>query len=58
MKRLENTSAISVLIGTIGGCNQTSIRKILKFSSINHLGWILIAIAIGENLWILYFLID
>ena len=47
----------SVLIGTIGGYNQTSIRKILTYSSINHLGWILAAITIAENLWVLYFLI-
>nr|AVN67486.1 NADH dehydrogenase subunit 2 [Panchlora nivea] len=47
----------SVLIGTVGGYNQTSIRKILTYSSINHLGWMLTAMTIGENLWILYFLI-
>nr|YP_010161652.1 NADH dehydrogenase subunit 2 [Phyllophorella liuwutiensis]QRI59061.1 NADH dehydrogenase subunit 2 [Phyllophorella liuwutiensis] len=30
----------SVLIGGWGGLNQTSIRKILAYSSISHLGWI------------------
>nr|QXQ00020.1 NADH dehydrogenase subunit 2 [Neocucumis proteus] len=33
-------SSISVLIGGWGGLNQTSIRKILAYSSISHLGWI------------------
>nr|AVN67456.1 NADH dehydrogenase subunit 2 [Gyna capucina] len=46
-----------VIIGAIGGYNQISIRKILTYSSINHLGWMLAAMFIGENLWIIYFLI-
>lgn len=48
---------ISIIIGSIGGLNQISIRKILTYSSINHIGWILAAINIGENIWIFYFLI-
>lgn len=47
----------SVLIGSLGGLNQTSIRKILAYSSINHLGWLLAAIAAGERIWGLYFLV-
>nr|YP_009250298.1 NADH dehydrogenase subunit 2 [Panchlora nivea]AMW91053.1 NADH dehydrogenase subunit 2 [Panchlora nivea] len=47
----------SVLVGTVGGYNQISIRKILTYSSINHLGWMLTAMTISENLWALYFLI-
>lgn len=48
---------LSILIGSLGGLNQTSIRKIIAFSSINHLGWILSSIIINENLWILYFIL-
>nr|YP_010233773.1 NADH dehydrogenase subunit 2 [Thelenota ananas]QTA29873.1 NADH dehydrogenase subunit 2 [Thelenota ananas] len=33
-------STLSVLIGGWGGLNQISIRKILAYSSISHLGWI------------------
>nr|AQM40174.1 NADH dehydrogenase subunit 2 [Diestramima tibetensis] len=47
----------SVIIGSIGGLNQTSMRKILAYSSINHLGWMIGAMTSGENLWMLYFLI-
>lgn len=47
----------SILIGSLGGLNQTRLRKIIAFSSINHLGWILAAIISNENLWILYFYI-
>nr|YP_054483.1 NADH dehydrogenase subunit 2 [Periplaneta fuliginosa]BAD32629.1 NADH dehydrogenase subunit 2 [Periplaneta fuliginosa] len=48
---------MSVIIGSIGGLNQISIRKILTYSSINHMGWMLAAMSIGENMWIIYFLI-
>uniref|UniRef100_A0AAU7YTI6 NADH-ubiquinone oxidoreductase chain 2 n=1 Tax=Rhaphidophora duxiu TaxID=3229864 RepID=A0AAU7YTI6_9ORTH len=47
----------SVIIGSIGGLNQTSIRKILAYSSINHLGWMIAAMITGNNLWMNYFLI-
>nr|AVN67508.1 NADH dehydrogenase subunit 2 [Pycnoscelus femapterus] len=47
----------SVTIGAIGGYNQTSIRKILTYSSINHMGWMLTAMLMGETMWMLYFLI-
>lgn len=46
---------INSIIGRIGGLNQTSLRKLIAFSSINNLGWIISAIIIRENLWILYF---
>jgi len=45
---------ISTITGSIGGLNQTSIRKILTYSSINHTGWILIALTTSENLWLVY----
>nr|URX53421.1 NADH dehydrogenase subunit 2 [Rugitermes unicolor] len=45
----------SVIIGSLGGMNQTSLRKILTYSSINHTGWMLIAMLGGSNLWIMYF---
>nr|WGO57899.1 NADH dehydrogenase subunit 2 [Cyrtonotula longialata] len=48
---------MSVMIGAIGGYNQTSIRKILTYSSINHMGWMLTAMLMGENMWMLYFVI-
>jgi NADH-ubiquinone oxidoreductase chain 2 len=47
----------SIFIGSLGGLNQTRLRKIIAFSSINHLGWILAAIISNENLWEFYFLI-
>nr|YP_009176461.1 NADH dehydrogenase subunit 2 [Junonia coenia]YP_010417570.1 NADH dehydrogenase subunit 2 [Junonia nigrosuffusa]ANZ03474.1 NADH dehydrogenase subunit 2 [Junonia iphita]APC61704.1 NADH dehydrogenase subunit 2 [Junonia coenia bergi]ARH11347.1 NADH dehydrogenase subunit 2 [Junonia litoralis]ARH11412.1 NADH dehydrogenase subunit 2 [Junonia zonalis]ALJ01826.1 NADH dehydrogenase subunit 2 [Junonia coenia] len=48
---------LNVLIGTISSFNQTSLRKLMAFSSINNLGWMLSALSISENLWMLYFLL-
>nr|YP_010946583.1 NADH dehydrogenase subunit 2 [Margattea multipunctata]WGO57301.1 NADH dehydrogenase subunit 2 [Margattea multipunctata] len=50
-------SLTSILFGSIGGMNQLSIRKIMTYSSINHIGWMMSALMIGENLWIFYFTI-
>nr|YP_010046543.1 NADH dehydrogenase subunit 2 [Anopheles annulipes]QPJ78422.1 NADH dehydrogenase subunit 2 [Anopheles annulipes] len=47
---------LSMLIGSLGGLNQVSIRKLMAFSSINHLGWMLLAMMNNEMLWITYFL--
>nr|YP_010248872.1 NADH dehydrogenase subunit 2 [Catacroptera cloanthe]QTT58164.1 NADH dehydrogenase subunit 2 [Catacroptera cloanthe] len=46
---------LNVLIGTISSFNQISLRKLMAFSSINNLGWMLAALSISENLWLLYF---
>nr|ABN72879.1 NADH dehydrogenase subunit 2 [Drosophila affinis]QXG19022.1 NADH dehydrogenase subunit 2 [Drosophila affinis] len=47
---------LSVIIGAIGGLNQTSLRKLMAFSSINHLGWMLMSLMISESIWLIYFL--
>nr|URX53798.1 NADH dehydrogenase subunit 2 [Bifiditermes nr. madagascariensis] len=47
----------STVIGSMGGINQTSARKILTYSSINHTGWMLMALLSSSNLWMLYFTI-
>nr|YP_010414982.1 NADH dehydrogenase subunit 2 [Camptoloma kishidai]URW97504.1 NADH dehydrogenase subunit 2 [Camptoloma kishidai] len=47
----------NIIIGAIGGLNQTSLRKLMAFSSINNLGWMLLAIMISENLWMFYLLL-
>nr|ADF57854.1 NADH dehydrogenase subunit 2 [Stegana leucothorax] len=46
---------ISVFIGSLGGLNQSSLRKLMAFSSINHLGWMLMALNLNEMIWLIYF---
>nr|YP_009515635.1 NADH dehydrogenase subunit 2 [Nannophya pygmaea]ATL58823.1 NADH dehydrogenase subunit 2 [Nannophya pygmaea] len=48
---------ISTFVGAVGGLNQNSIRKIMAYSSISHLGWMLSAMMISNNLWLIYFCI-
>nr|ANH54393.1 NADH dehydrogenase subunit 2 [Ephestia kuehniella] len=48
---------LNSIIGAIGGLNQTSLRKLMTFSSINNLGWMLSSIMISENLWMFFLLI-
>lgn len=47
----------SVFIGALGGLNQLSLRKLLAFSSINHVGWMLFCVAEHDLLWFIYFFV-
>nr|YP_009995246.1 NADH dehydrogenase subunit 2 [Ochthebius puncticollis]QNP09636.1 NADH dehydrogenase subunit 2 [Ochthebius puncticollis] len=47
----------SMLISGIMGLNQTSLRKIMAYSSINHIGWMLSTMFFMEKIWLIYFLI-
>nr|UJI65700.1 NADH dehydrogenase subunit 2 [Glossina austeni] len=47
---------LSALIGAIGGLNQTSLRKLMAYSSINHLGWMISSMYLNNLFWMLYFL--
>nr|QNE85414.1 NADH dehydrogenase subunit 2 [Sciomyza simplex] len=47
---------LSSIIGSLGGLNQTSLRKLMAYSSINHLGWMLMAMYSSETMWMNYFL--
>lgn len=49
--------SLSAIVGATGGLAQTSTRKILAFSSINHVGWILIRILGRAFIWISYYII-
>nr|YP_004021878.1 NADH dehydrogenase subunit 2 [Exorista sorbillans]ADO85309.1 NADH dehydrogenase subunit 2 [Exorista sorbillans] len=47
---------LSSLIGALGGLNQTSLHKLMAYSSINHLGWMLAAMYMSNTLWMTYFM--
>nr|QNJ59970.1 NADH dehydrogenase subunit 2 [Gymnoscirtetes pusillus] len=48
---------LSIIIGAMGGLNQTSLRQLLAYSSISHLGWMISSLMVSENVWELYFII-
>nr|YP_009093730.1 NADH dehydrogenase subunit 2 [Hemiodoecus leai]AIS38303.1 NADH dehydrogenase subunit 2 [Hemiodoecus leai] len=47
--------SLNLMVGTLGSLNQNSLRKLMAYSSINHTGWILTAVAESTTCWILYF---
>nr|WCQ78442.1 NADH dehydrogenase subunit 2 [Agriotes sp. GTI-106] len=47
----------SMIISGIMGVNQVSLRKIMAYSSINHMGWMISTMMIMETIWMYYFLI-
>nr|YP_010996557.1 NADH dehydrogenase subunit 2 [Dasyhippus peipingensis]WPE03593.1 NADH dehydrogenase subunit 2 [Dasyhippus peipingensis] len=48
---------LSIYIGAMGGLNQTSLKQILAYSSISHLGWMISSLVVSENVWELYFMV-
>lgn len=46
-----------ILTRGIIGIRQIRTRKILTYSSINNIGWIIISIILEEKIWLVYFLI-
>nr|QOL00634.1 NADH dehydrogenase subunit 2 [Kingdonella pienbaensis] len=48
---------LSIIIGVLSGLNQTSLRQLLAYSSISHLGWMISSLMVSENVWELYFII-
>nr|APT41425.1 NADH dehydrogenase subunit 2 [Brumptomyia travassosi] len=47
---------LSLIFGALGGLNQTSIRKIMAYSSINHMSWMLCSMFFSKSLWLNYFI--
>nr|APX40031.1 NADH dehydrogenase subunit 2 [Longitarsus nigrofasciatus] len=46
---------LSSIISGIYGINQVSLRKILSYSSINHIAWMLASMLNMKNIWLIYF---
>jgi len=46
---------LSGALGALLGLSQTSLRKLLIFSSVNHLGWLLLALRVSLNILCVYF---
>lgn len=44
---------VSILVGGWGGLNQTQARKVLAYSSIAHLGWIVLILQLAPVIAIL-----
>lgn len=54
-KRLIKFSLLlSSILGGVAGLTYSSLRKIIAFSSINHIGWLISGILIKFSSWIIY----
>nr|YP_010309782.1 NADH dehydrogenase subunit 2 [Leptopalpus rostratus]UMR54899.1 NADH dehydrogenase subunit 2 [Leptopalpus rostratus] len=47
----------SLIVSTALSLNQVSLRKILAFSSINHMAWMLSASMVDNSIWMIYFVV-
>nr|NP_443425.1 NADH dehydrogenase subunit 2 [Elassoma evergladei]BAB70431.1 NADH dehydrogenase subunit 2 [Elassoma zonatum] len=54
---LITLGVLSTLVGGWGGLNQTQLRKILAYSSIAHLGWMILILKFSPSLTILALLV-
>nr|WDE73841.1 NADH dehydrogenase subunit 2 [Lophosia sp.] len=45
----------SITIGALGGLNQTSLRKLMSYSSINHMGWMQMSMLNSNTTLMIYF---
>nr|QHD19752.1 NADH dehydrogenase subunit 2 [Chilocorus bipustulatus] len=48
---------LSMMISGLKSWNQTSMKKILALSSINHMGWMMSILMMNQISWLIYFLI-
>nr|QEJ81438.1 NADH dehydrogenase subunit 2 [Stenocladius sp. FM17] len=47
----------SMIVSGIMGINQTSLRKIMAYSSINHMGWMMSTMMMSKTIWLMYFVV-
>nr|QGT77348.1 NADH dehydrogenase subunit 2 [Potamiscus yongshengensis] len=56
LQMISLSAMLSALIGALGGLNSMHLRKIMAFSSINHMSWMLMSLAMSDMFWCTYFL--
>nr|QNJ33237.1 NADH dehydrogenase subunit 2 [Cnemoplites edulis] len=54
---LSAVIVFSTIISGILGLNQISLRKILAYSSINHISWMISSMLNSKEIWLMYFII-
>nr|AOR40635.1 NADH dehydrogenase subunit 2 [Chlorocebus pygerythrus] len=51
---LMTLSTLSIMMGSWGGLNQTQLRKIMGYSSITHMGWMMMTLTYNPTITTLY----
>nr|YP_009992505.1 NADH dehydrogenase subunit 2 [Platynereis cf. australis PA-2020]QNN93075.1 NADH dehydrogenase subunit 2 [Platynereis cf. australis PA-2020] len=52
---IMSIAMLSAMVGGMGGMNQSQLRTLLAYSSIGHMGWMLVALNYSSNMFIMYF---
>nr|YP_003934265.1 NADH dehydrogenase subunit 2 [Dendropoma gregarium]ADI79376.1 NADH dehydrogenase subunit 2 [Dendropoma gregarium] len=50
-------SLACVIVGGLGGTNQTQVRGLMAYSSISHLGWMLLGVALDWGIMAFYYIL-
>nr|UGS80308.1 NADH dehydrogenase subunit 2 [Graphocaecilius interpretatus] len=45
---------LSTIVGALGGITQTLIKKIIAYSSVNHLGWLMTTLLLSKKIMLFY----
>nr|YP_010316548.1 NADH dehydrogenase subunit 2 [Leucauge wulingensis]ULD67691.1 NADH dehydrogenase subunit 2 [Leucauge wulingensis] len=45
---------VSIVVGVMGAFNEKKLKKLLAFSSIHHMGWMMMCNYLGSFIWIFY----
>nr|YP_009186445.1 NADH dehydrogenase subunit 2 [Paraplea frontalis]AHL44229.1 NADH dehydrogenase subunit 2 [Paraplea frontalis] len=51
---ISTITMIGTIIGAMGGLNQTSVRKIMAYSSISHIAWMIMCMKFNNEMWMYY----
>nr|QHH25558.1 NADH dehydrogenase subunit 2 [Leucauge celebesiana] len=45
---------VSIIVGVVGAFNEKKLKKLFAFSSIHHMGWMMLCNYLGSFIWIFY----
>nr|YP_010026033.1 NADH dehydrogenase subunit 2 [Cyriopagopus hainanus]QOQ36847.1 NADH dehydrogenase subunit 2 [Cyriopagopus hainanus] len=48
---------VGMMIGVVGSYGQQMIKCLMAYSSVNHIGWIMLCFVMEENLWMFYYIL-
>nr|YP_010352471.1 NADH dehydrogenase subunit 2 [Brachypelma albiceps]UIO59255.1 NADH dehydrogenase subunit 2 [Brachypelma albiceps] len=48
---------LGMIMGVVGSYNQQVIKVLMAYSSVNHVGWMMVSQVVSGGLWIFYFLV-
>nr|YP_010586576.1 NADH dehydrogenase subunit 2 [Setodes iuppiter]UZZ44390.1 NADH dehydrogenase subunit 2 [Setodes iuppiter] len=56
MKLFFMAILMNTFLSSISALNQTNLKLIMSYSSINHMGWLMMSLLMNLNTWLIYFI--